>query len=192
MITIADSGGANLKSIEFALKRSNILYKFARTSDDLREASKILLPGVGAAKDAMERLKKSGSDEVIRSTKVPVLGICLGMQILFESSEEGYVECLGVLPGKVYKIPRNSLTLPHMGWNRLRNESPNEFSHLAGSEVYFAHSYCAEVNETTKLLVDYGIKIPALVNYKNYYGMQFHPEKSSLAGKEFLERFAKL
>jgi len=192
VITIANSGGANLKSIEFALKRLDISYTFANSGTDLTSAEKIILPGVGSAKNAMRILEENGSAEVLRSTKVPVLGICLGMQLLFESSEEGDVECLGVVPGRVTKIIDVGLPIPHMGWNKLIVSNSSEMDSFEGEYVYFVHSYKAAMGDHVKLYSEYGEKIPAFIQHDNFWGAQFHPEKSANIGSKIIERFLKL
>jgi glutamine amidotransferase len=192
MITIANSGGANLKSVEFALKRMGADYRFAKDGSDLKDAEKILLPGVGSAKNAMELLENNGSAEVIKNTNVPVMGICLGMQLLFEKSSEGDVDCLGVVPGVVSKIKDTSLPIPHMGWNKLEINENSEFDSFENDYVYFVHSFKAEMGDYVKLYSNYGEKIPALIQYKNFWGAQFHPEKSADVGEKILKRFVEL
>lgn len=192
MIVIADTGGANIGSVEFALKRLGQDYKFAKYPDDLEGASKIILPGVGNARDAMERLKISGLGEAVKAATVPVLGICLGMQIMYEYSEEGNVQGLGLIPGRVKKIESKNLAVPHMGWNALKKENSSCFDFAENSYVYFVHSYMCEFNDYVTLYVDYEEKIPAMVNKENFYGMQFHPEKSSKVGEQLLKRFIEI
>ena len=192
MITIVDTGGANINSILFCLKRIGVDFRFARSVEDIRSARKILLPGVGAAKNAMLKLKEQNFVDAIKSTKVDVLGICLGMQILYENSDEGDVKCLGVIPGNIRKIKNTGLSLPHMGWNKLVESRASTFSFCEGKYVYFVHSYRADMNDSVTLYADYGENIPAIVQRDNFYGTQFHPEKSADIGEEILRRFLEL
>ena len=192
MITIADTGGANFNSVVNALKWIGVEYKFANTKEDLARAEKILLPGVGAAREAMQRLENQGVVDTLRNIKVPVLGICLGMQLLYESSDEGDVECLGVIPGKVVSIKNTGLSLPHMGWNKIMIEKGGIFDFCDGEYVYFVHSFRADMNEHVQLYTNYGEEIPALVQKDNFYGAQFHPEKSADIGEKILKRFIEI
>ena len=192
MITIVDTGGANINSVLFSLKRIDVSYRFATGPEDIMKAEKILLPGVGSAKNAMKRLEDHGVVKALQQTKANILGICLGMQLLFEKSEEGDVDCLGLLPGKVEKIKSTGLSLPHMGWNQLIVSGESPFDIFKGEYVYFVHSYRAQMNDTVLLYAEYGEKIPAIVGRGNYYGTQFHPEKSADVGERILKRFIEL
>jgi len=192
---IIDSGGANLASLEFAFER---LGARARVSGDVREiaaAARVVLPGVGAAADAMRRLRRSGAAELLPRLRQPVLGICLGMQLLFEHSAEGSTECLGVIPGAVRRLePARGRAVPHMGWNRL---APLRVDPLLegiepGEYFYFVHSYAAPVAAATVAQVEYGQALSAVVRRENFWGTQFHPERSSAAGARLLANFLKL
>lgn len=196
MITIIDSGGANIASIQFALERLGVIAELSNEADIIKKSSHIILPGVGSAGSVMKRLKDLALIEVIRSLNQPVLGICLGMQILFDFSEEGNVECLGLIPGKVLKIATNDkrLIVPHMGWNTLdiieskliMKDVPN------GSYAYFIHSYAAPVGKHTSVMACYGENFSAAVQHNNFYGTQFHPERSSVIGSLILKNFLEL
>ena len=193
MITIINSGGANISSIQFALERLGVVAKLSHDADTIKQSSHIILPGVGSAGSVMKRLKDYSLIEVIRSFTQPVLGICLGMQILFDCSEEGNSECLGLIPGKVFKITANDkkLIVPHMGWNTLdiieskpiMQDVPN------GSYAYFIHSYAAPVGKYTVAIACYGENFSAVVQHNNFYGTQFHPERSSVIGSMILKNF---
>lgn len=194
MITIVDSGVANLASVMAALHRLRIDAEITADAKKIRASSHVILPGVGSASAAMDRLKSKNLIATLRSLTQPVLGICLGMQLLFEGSEEsGGVECLAVLPGIVKLLPSTSdRPVPHMGWNRLRWKNSNHAlaqNVLDDSYVYFVHSYAAPVADTTLAVTEYGENFTALVGYRNFFGCQFHPERSSNSGSQILANF---
>ncbi len=191
MIAVIPTGGSNIGSITAALERLNRDKVVLTTDPDLiLDADRVILPGVGHAQAMMQRLKDQRLGEVIPKIKRPVLGICLGMQILFESSEEGDVECLGIIPGKVVKIPSQGLVVPHMGWNTIEKDIRHELvSSVDGYSCYFVHSFCAEPGPWVLASCEYGSRIPAIVRWKNFYGTQFHPERSGRAGEALLEKF---
>jgi len=192
---IIDSGGANLASLQFALER---LGAGTRVSGDAREiaaAARVLLPGVGSAADAMQRLRRSGLAQLLPSLRQPVLGICLGMQLLFERSAEGMTECLGVLPGEVRRLEAApGRPVPHMGWNQLTDARPDPLLEGIGpgEYFYFVHSYAVPASEVTLAQVDYGEAVSAVVRRGNFWGTQFHPERSAAAGARLLGNFLKL
>lgn len=194
-LAIIDSGGANIASLQFAVQRLGIDSDLTTDPARLKAASHVLLPGVGAAADCMGRLQKAGLVDTIRMLTQPLLGICVGMQLLFESSEEGDVTCLGLLPGRVRKFAdRNDLPVPHMGWNQLdfARASPL-FNDIAnGDYVYFVHSYAAPVSELTLATTTYGGPFAAAVQRGNVYGAQFHPERSAKVGAQLLKNFLQL
>jgi imidazole glycerol-phosphate synthase subunit HisH len=194
-LAIIDSGGANIASLQFAVQRLGIESDLTTDPARLRAASHVLLPGVGAAADCMGRLQSAGLIATIRELKQPVLGICVGMQLLFESSEEGDVTCLGVLPGRVRRFNgRNGLPVPHMGWNQLEFErvSPLLNGIASGDYVYFVHSFAAPVSDLTLARTQYGDEFAAIVQRDNIYGAQFHPERSAKVGAQLLENFLQL
>jgi glutamine amidotransferase len=194
MITVVDSGGANLSSVLFALERLGVKTRLSRDPDEIRKSPKVLLPGVGAAAAAMDTLRERELVECLRGLKQPVLGICLGMQILFERSEEGDADCLGVIPGRVGRLAAQpGLPIPHMGWNRVRSVSGGCALLDEGEEFfYFVHSFAAPLCPAVKGVADYGVEVPAVVERGNWFGAQFHPERSGAPGHRFLERFARL
>jgi glutamine amidotransferase len=194
-VAIIANGGANIASLRFALDRLGASSHLTADVDELRRAPRVILPGVGAAADAMERLHALGLASVIPTLTQPVLGICLGMQLLFEGSEEGNTECLGIVPARVNRFPdREGFPVPHMGWNQV---VPQSGSLLArglgdGAYVYFVHSYAAPVGPWTEAVTDYGGEFSAIVRHANFHGAQFHPERSSRAGQRILANFLAL
>ncbi len=194
MITIIDSGGANIASIQFSLKRLGVTAQLSTDADVIKKSSHIILPGVGSAGSVMQRLKQFSLIEVIRSLTQPVLGICLGMQIFFDFSEEGNVACLGLIPGRIRKISSNKLIIPHMGWNTLDIiENDLMLKNVPNfSYVYFIHSYAAPVGKYTSAITCYGENFSAAVHHHNFYGTQFHPERSSVIGSNLLKNFLEL
>ena len=192
---IIDSGGANLASLQFAFER---LGARARVSSDAREvaaAARVVLPGVGSAAHAMQRLRRAGLARLLPTLQQPVLGICLGMQLLFERSAEGSTACLGVLSGTVRRLePDRERPVPHMGWNRLTSAQDDPLLEGIAPEeyFYFVHSYAAAVSEVTVAQVQYGQALSAVVRRKNFWGTQFHPERSASAGTRLLGNFLQL
>ena len=194
-LAIIDSGGANIASLQLAIERLGVPADLTTDPDLLRRATHVILPGVGAAADCMMRLRNAGLVDVIRGLQQPLLGICVGMQLLFESSEEGDVECLGVLPGRVRRLSnRGDLPVPHMGWNQLEfsQTSPLLSDIREGDYVYFVHSYAAPVSQATLATTTYGDKFSAVVQQGNVYGAQFHPERSARIGAQLLRNFVSL
>lgn len=193
MITIIDYDTGNLQSVINSFKRLGVEYELTADPEKIRSADRVLLPGVGAARSAMEKLKQRGLPDVIRSLTQPVLGICLGMQLMCGYSEEGDAECLGIFDNAVRKFNMPGLKVPHVGWNTIYNlRSPLYAGMEENSYVYFVHSYAVEVNEDTIATTDYGTPFSASLNKKNFFGAQFHPEKSGAAGDRVLENFLKL
>ncbi len=200
MIAIIDYDAGNIKSVEKAVKRFEQDVVLTRDAEVLRKADKVILPGVGAFGDAMDKLEKYGLVEVIHeivAAKKPFLGICLGLQLLFEESEETPgVKGLGILKGKIVRIPEeNGLKVPHIGWNSLQFEKETKL--LAGlqdgSYVYFVHSYYLKAEEDIVVAsTEYGAHIHAAVAKDNVYACQFHPEKSSDVGLCILKNFVKM
>ena len=192
---IIDSGGANLASLQFALRRLGAKTHVTADIAEIRAAPRVVLPGVGSAGDAMARLSRSGLAELLPKLTQPVLGICLGMQLLFRRSDEGDTECLGILPEAVTKLqPASARPVPHMGWNQLaplRNDPLIE-GVVRDDYVYFVHSFAAPVSEVTLASVDYGGPLSAIVRQGNFWGTQFHPERSAEVGARVLANFLRL
>jgi glutamine amidotransferase len=199
MIHIIDYGAGNLFSVQNALNYLQIENKITANPADLADADGIILPGVGAFRDAMTMLNESGFTEAIKvqaAAGKPILGICLGMQMLFEKGYEfGETDGLGLIPGNVVLIDGGGLKIPHMGWNDLTvlNDCPLSADVADGDYVYYVHSYRADTSdEYISCYTMYNEKIPGLVYRDNVYGAQFHPEKSGLVGMNILKNFAKL
>lgn len=199
MTAIIDYGAGNLFSVKNALDFLGIENKITNNPDDLRSADRLILPGVGAFPDAMRMLNESGLVEVIKEEvqKKPLLGICLGMQMLFEKGYEfGETDGLGLIPGSVKLMhPAGELPVPHIGWNSLEFNEPCKLLDKCenGEYVYFVHSFAAECDsKNVAAYCDYGMKVPALVFEGNVYGAQFHPEKSGDTGLNILRCFAAL
>jgi glutamine amidotransferase len=191
-VIIIDGGGANIASLKLALQRLGYTGLLSSDAAMIRAASHVILPGVGAARAAMERLQSAGLDTVIPTLRQPVLGICLGLQLLFESSEEDDVDCLGILPGCVRRFaPAPDRPIPHMGWNQIRRSRESRL--LDGipddSYFYFVHSYAADLSEHTIATTDYGRSFTAVAGRDNFYAAQFHPERSGPLGARILENF---
>ena len=198
MIAIIDSGGANIASVTFALERCGATATLTTDAEMIASADKVILPGVGAAPVAMAQLQKAGLVDCIRGLTQPVLGICLGMQLLFERSEEGDTALLGLIPGTVEAFqPAPGLSIPHMGWNRLLPTAGAAANPLLkgiddGAHVYFVHSYFAPVSGDTVAACRYGADFTALVAHGNFMGAQFHPERSGPIGARILQNFLEL
>jgi glutamine amidotransferase len=192
---IVDSGGANLASLQFALERLGARAIVSDQPQQIAAAPRVLLPGVGAAGDAMRRLRATGVDQVIPQLRVPLLGICLGMQLLFEYSCENATTCLGVLPGRIERLRASvDLPVPHMGWNTLALKSEDSLlgDIRASDYLYFVHSYAAPVTACTLAAVQYGTEFAAVVRHHNFFGVQFHPERSGAVGSRLLRNFLAL
>lgn len=191
-VVIIDGGGANIASLRFALARLGVDAELTTDPDAIRSASHVILPGVGAARAAMDRLRSRRLTEVIPRLTQPVLGICLGLQLLFERSEEDDTDCLGVLQGVVRRFaPAPGRPVPHMGWNQVTATRPSPL--LAdvpdGGYFYFVHSYAAEPGAATVGQADYGWPFSAVVESGNFLATQFHPERSGPLGARVLDNF---
>ena len=194
-VVLADAGGTNIGSVRYALQRLGVDAALTSDSAMIRAADKVILPGVGAAGPGMARLHELNLVELLRSLRQPVLGVCLGMQLLCAYSEEGETECLGIIPAPVRRftgIP--GLRVPHMGWNEISVQ--REHPLLAGlgddEQAYFVHSYAVPTGEWTLASTDYGHPFSAVIARDNYYGMQFHPERSAAVGARLLQNFLQL
>lgn len=194
-IVIVASGGANIASLQFALQRLGCASEVSADGARIRAATHVILPGVGAAADAMTRLRTSGLDALIPTLTQPVLGICLGMQLLHEASAEGTTRCLGIIPGTASRfVEAPGRPVPHMGWNTLTVErSCPLLSGLSASDhAYFVHSYALPVSEATVATCRYGASFSACVAWRNFYGTQFHPERSAGVGARLLRNFLQI
>jgi imidazole glycerol-phosphate synthase subunit HisH len=194
-VVIIANGGGNIASLQYALERLQVRSELSADPQRIRAASHVILPGVGAAADAMARLRQAKLDAVIPGLHQPVLGICLGMQLLFEASDEGAVECLGVIPGKATRfVDAPDRPVPHMGWNTLDLERASPLlEHLApGDYVYFVHSYAVGPSAATIASSRYGAPFSACIEWRNFYGAQFHPERSGAVGARLLQNFLTL
>jgi len=193
MIAIVKYNAGNIMSVKNAVERLG--YECIITDDphEIISADKVILPGVGEAGSAMKHLRERGLDEVIRNLRQPVLGICLGLQLLCKYSEEGDTECLGVFDAVVKKLPPGD-KVPHMGWNRVnQTQSSKLFEEIKdGEHFYFANSFYVPVNEQTTSTCNYGVDFAASMEKENYYGVQFHPEKSGQAGIQLIKNFVEL
>jgi glutamine amidotransferase len=191
-IVLVDSGGANIGSVRYALQRLGVDAELTGDGDAIRKADRVILPGVGAAAAAMQRLRELDLVATLRAIDRPLLGICLGMQLLFESSEEGEVECLGLLQGSVLRLRASpGVRIPHMGWNRLRIDRPAPL--LAGiddgAQAYFVHGYAAPQCDDTIAACEHGDRFTAVVQRDRIAGAQFHPERSGPVGLRLLANF---
>ncbi len=194
-VVLVDAGGSNIGSVQAALQRLGVAAEMSADSERIRRATHVILPGVGAAKPGMQRLRNSGLDALIPKLTQPVLGVCLGMQLLFESSEESETRCLGVVPGRVSRfVEAESGRVPHMGWNSLQRlaESPLMAGIANGDCGYFVHSYAVPLGLATVATCTYGHTFSAVVAWRNFYGAQFHPERSAAVGARLLSNFLEI
>lgn len=198
-IVIIDTGCANLSSVRMAIERLGVTARVSKEAADIRAADKLILPGVGTAKAAMHNLQERGLVDLIREAQQPLLGFCLGMQMLAQASEEHMggesdIACLGIVPGKVKLMQVGSLRLPHMGWNQVEHDGTHPlFNGIpSGSYFYFVHSYALEVTAATLATCNYGGPFTAVVGKENFFGAQFHPERSGKAGARLIQNFLEL
>ena len=192
-VVIIENGGANLASLVIALERLGCTPQLSSDAQTIRAASHVILPGVGAAADSMARLRARGLHDLIPSLRQPVLGICLGMQLLYEASDEGNARCLSAIPGTAKRFTAApDRPVPHMGWNQLEVKESWIDPSVNGMNVYFVHSYFVPVNSYTSAITQYIQPFSAAMHRDNFYAVQFHPEKSSVAGEKILESFLKL
>lgn len=194
-VVLVDAGGTNIGSVRYALQRLGVDAPLTSDPVAIRAAGKVILPGVGAAGPAMARLRTLGLVEVLRGLTQPVLGVCLGMQLLCARSEEGEVDCLGLIPAVVRRLqPAPGVRVPHMGWNRLQtcSEHPLLYGIAADAQVYFVHSYAVPPGDYTLASAEHGAPFSAVVARGNFFGMQFHPERSSAVGARLLCNFLAL
>lgn len=183
----------NIQSVQFALERIGINAKVTDDADQIKSADKVIFPGVGEASTAMKFLRERKLNELIVSLTQPVLGICLGMQLLCRHSEENDTDCLGIFENiavRKFDATEANLKIPQIGWNNISNLQSTLFSNIPGdSYCYFVHGYYAEMSEHTIATTEYGITYSAAIQKNNFYGVQFHPEKSAAVGEQLLKNF---
>jgi glutamine amidotransferase len=194
MITIIDYGAGNVRSVLNALQRMNVQATISDNPEIISKAEKVIFPGVGHAKSAMTLLKNKGLDETIVQLKQPFLGICLGMQLMCNYSEEGDTQCLGIFDTEVKLFDESyKLAIPHIGWNAVQLKENKLFAGIASnSDFYFVHSYYVPLNDFTIGETNYSINFSASIHKDNFYATQFHPEKSGLIGQQVLKNFIEL
>jgi imidazole glycerol-phosphate synthase subunit HisH len=191
-VAIIDSGGANIASLLYAFSRLGVDAQLTTDAAQIKCAERVLLPGVGAAQDAMTRLRNHNLIDVVRKLEQPVLGICLGMQLLADASEEEDVECLGIIPGVVSKLPASpSRPVPNMGWCAIDQTGQHSVLRSIGngSYFYFLHSYALPAGDYTVATAEHAAPFSAIVSHNNFVAAQFHPERSSTAGSQLLRNF---
>ena len=191
-IVIIDYGAGNIQSIKFAIKRLGYEAVLSSNEDEIRQADKVIFPGVGEAGSAMKMLKSTGLDKVIPTLKQPVLGICLGMQLMCDHSEEGDTKGLGIFKADVKRFD-NSVKVPQIGWNQITNLETHLFDNVQNEEyVYLVHSYYVPECKDEIARTEYGVNYSTALHRDNFYGVQFHPEKSSKTGEQILKNFLNL
>ena len=191
-LAIIDGGGANIASLTFALQRLGIKAELTTDKSVIGNADRVILPGVGAAADAMQRLKNADLVQFIKELQQPVLGICLGMQLMFDASEEEDADCLGIISGTASKFaPAKDRPVPHMGWNKVKqqNDSPLFENIDDDAYFYFVHSFALPACDATVGMTDYGKSFTAAAEQNNFVAAQFHPERSGAAGAQLLRNF---
>lgn len=191
-VSIVKYNAGNVQSVLFALERIGVNAIVTDNIEELNSSDKVIFPGVGEASSAMKYIKEKNLDQVIMNLKQPVLGICLGMQLLCKSSEEGNTECLGIFDNQI-KLFTGNIKVPQIGWNNIYDLKTNLYKGIKTNEyMYFVHSYYAEISEYTIAKTNYGLEYSSSLQKNNFYAAQFHPEKSSDAGQQLLENFIKL
>lgn len=191
-VALVDAGGANIGSVQYALQRLGVEALLTGDAEVIRSADRVILPGVSTAGVVMGRLRELDLVETLRTLQAPLLGVCVGMQLLYERSEEGDVECLGLLPGTVRKLSASTgIRVPHMGWNTLqRRRGGSLVEGIAdGDHAYFVHSYAAAVDDDCLCSSEHGQRFAAVVQRGNVAGAQFHPERSGAVGARLLKNF---
>jgi len=190
-IVIINYGAGNIQSIKFAIERLGYEAVLSNDPKEIESADKVIFPGVGEASSAMSKLKESGLDTLIPNLKQPVLGICLGMQLMCNSTEEGNTKGLGIFDVDVIRF-ENTVKVPQIGWNQIRDFKSEIFNGVTEeSYIYLVHSFYAPICENTVSVTDYGVNYSTSLQKNNFYGTQFHPEKSSNVGEQILLNFLK-
>ncbi len=194
MIGVVDYEAGNIASVSNALSAIGVDFIVSNSRRELERCAGIILPGVGAAPGAMRSLERLQLSGFLRNPGIPLLGICLGMQLLYELSEEGPTKCLGTVSGTVREFDRSTSKVPHMGWNSVeqRSSSPLFAGITREAYFYFAHSYCAPVGASTIAATSEGVSFASAIQSGRFYGVQFHPEKSGANGLKLLKNFAAL
>lgn len=194
MIGLVDYGGGNITSVSNALDRLGVNYVKGSTPSDFAGVDKIIFPGVGEAKTAMDAIGKGDLIPYITSLEIPFLGICIGLQILFDYTDERSTECMGIIQGNLKKFDSKDNKVPQIGWNRVlfSDDSPLFYGIEDGAYFYFVNSYYAPEIPETIAITEYGINFSSVVNKDNYYGVQFHAEKSGEIGEKLLKNFIEL
>ena len=191
-IAIINYGAGNIQSIKFAFQRLGYEAILTHDEEEIKNSDKVIFPGVGEASSAMKMLRQSGLDTLITQLKQPVLGICLGMQLMCHSSEEGTTEGLGIFDTDVVKFSKE-VKVPQIGWNEISNLKTDLFKGISEKEhIYLVHSFYAPLSQETIATADYGLAYSAALAKDNFYGVQFHPEKSSQVGENILKNFLEL
>ena len=194
-VVLIDAGGANIGSVRYAFERLGVNARYSADAGEIASAYRVVLPGVGAAAAGMARLRELGLVECVRTLRQPLLGVCLGMQLLFDASDEGEADCLGLLPGRVRKLRGDAgLRVPHMGWNTLQHMRDDAIVDGIDDDAnaYFVHSYAAPISGDTVSACTHGERFAAVVRRGNRMGAQFHPERSATTGARQLENFLKV
>ncbi len=192
-LSIIDYGAGNIKSIQFAFQRLGIKAQLTNSPEELINSDKIIFPGVGEASSAMQKLQSTGLDQLIPNLKQPVLGICLGMQLMCHKTTEGNTNALGIFDVDVIKFSNSDLKVPQVGWNAIHSLKGDLFNGISEGEfMYLVHSYYAPKHTKAIALSNYGNDYTVALQHQNFYGVQFHPEKSGRAGEQLLENFIKL
>jgi len=191
-IVIINYGAGNIQSIKFAIQRLGYKAVLSDDANEIKKADKIIFPGVGEASSAMKKLKTTGLDKLIPTLTQPVLGICLGMQLMCNYCEEGKTEGLGIFDVEVIKFT-NNVKVPQIGWNQIENLKSNLFNQIKEKEyMYLVHSFYVPLSKNVIATTKYGVKYASAMQKDNFYGVQFHPEKSSTAGAQILKNFLEL
>ena len=190
-IAIIDYGAGNIKSLQTSLNRFGVNTFLSNKAEELLKADKVIFPGVGQAKWAMQKLNEHNLCQLIKDLKQPVLGICLGMQLMCKTTEEGNSEGLGIFDNEV-KLFSNLMKVPHMGWNKIYQLKGSLYNNINNPYVYFVHSYYVNKNKAMSSVCEYSTEFAASLEKDNFFACQFHPEKSGVVGQKIIENFLKI